>query len=243
MVESLFSQYLELWQKTLQWSPNELQQQQFEQLYTAIVETNQQFNLTRITDPESFWEKHLWDSIAGVQGLGLDGTKPLKAIDIGTGAGFPGLPLAIMYPHWVWHLNDSTGKKVRFINTAIEQLGLTHAKTLQGRIEEIGQEQDHRHQYQLVTSRAVSKPTVCAEYSLPLLKVGGVAILYRGTWDTSEEKALERSLAMLGGELANVVNFTLPITGGIRNCIHLKKIKNTDKSYPRPVGIPTQKPL
>ncbi|WP_373539901.1 16S rRNA (guanine(527)-N(7))-methyltransferase RsmG [Chamaesiphon sp.] len=230
-----------MWQETLNWCPTAAQQLQLQLLYSEVVGANHKLNLTRITTPEDFWEKHLWDSLRGVGDLIV--SSALQVVDIGTGAGFPGLPLAIARPDWQLTLVDSTAKKVGFIEAIAPLLGLTNVRTLVSRIEALGQARQHRHQYDLALIRAVSAANVCAEYALPLVKVGGTAILYRGNWTTEEAESLELAVAKLGGEIAKVDRFMTPISNSIRHCIWLSKITDTHPYYPRAVGIPTLKPL
>ena len=231
-----------MWQETIDWCPTAQQQSQLQSLYSEVVSANQQLNLTRITAPEEFWEKHLWDSLRGVGEL-INHPLELKVIDLGTGAGFPGLPLAIARTDWQMTLVDSTAKKVGFIEYIAPKLGLTNTHPLVSRIEALGQERQHRHQYDLALIRAVSSANVCAEYTLPLVKVGGTAILYRGNWTEEEAASLELVVAKLGGEIGKIDRFTTPISDSIRHCIWLHKITDTHPYYPRAVGIPTLKPL
>ena len=231
-----------MWQETIDWCPTAQQQSQLQSLYSEVVSANQQLNLTRITAPEEFWEKHLWDSLRGVGEL-INHPLELKVIDLGTGAGFPGLPLAIARTDWQMTLVDSTAKKVGFIEYIAPELGLTNTHPLVSRIEALGQERQHRHQYDLALIRAVSSANVCAEYTLPLVKVGGIAILYRGNWTEEEAASLELVVAKLGGEIGKIDRFTTPISDSIRHCIWLHKITDTHPYYPRAVGIPTLKPL
>ncbi len=231
-----------MWQETIDWCPTAQQQSQLQSLYSEVVSANQQLNLTRITAPEEFWEKHLWDSLRGVGEL-INHPLELKVIDLGTGAGFPGLPLAIARTDWQMTLVDSTAKKVGFIEYIAPELGLTNTHPLVSRIEALGQERQHRHQYDLALIRAVSSANVCAEYTLPLVKVGGTAILYRGNWTEEEAASLELVVAKLGGEIGKIDRFTTPISDSIRHCIWLHKITDTHPYYPRAVGIPTLKPL
>ena len=231
-----------MWQETIDWCPTAQQQSQLQSLYSEVVSANQQLNLTRITAPEEFWEKHLWDSLRGVGEL-INHPLELKVIDLGTGAGFPGLPLAIARTDWQMTLVDSTAKKVGFIEYIAPELGLTNTHPLVSRIEALGQERQHRHQYDLALIRAVSSANVCAEYTLPLVKVGGTAILYRGNWTDEEATSLELAVAKLGGEISKIDRFTTPISDSIRHCIWLHKTTDTHPYYPRAVGIPTLKPL
>ena len=231
-----------IWQETIDWFPNEQQRLQLQFLYTAVVTANHNLNLTRITEPEEFWEKHLWDSLRGVGDL-ITSPDPLQVIDIGTGAGFPGLPLAIARTDWQVTLVDSTAKKVGFIQSIAPELRLNNTHPLVSRIEELGQQSQHRHQYDLALLRAVATANVCAEYALPLVKIGGIAILYRGNWTEEEATSLELAVAKLGGKILKTDKFITPISNSIRHCIWLQKISDTHPYYPRAVGIPTQKPL
>ncbi|MBE9030266.1 16S rRNA (guanine(527)-N(7))-methyltransferase RsmG [filamentous cyanobacterium LEGE 11480] len=239
----LLPQMLDQWQSTLGWQPTEAQQQLFQRLYQTIVITNQSFNLTRITEPNDFWEKHLWDSLRGIQAWLTTDPKSLSLVDIGTGAGLPGLPIAIVKPDWQLTLVDSTRKKVKFVQQTAEDLELKGVNALSDRAEQLGHSKYYRAQYDLATIRAVSKPSVCAEYVLPLLKVGGTAILYRGQWTDEDAQACERAMAELGGKVDRVETFETPLTNGARSCAYLKKITPTSTDYPRAVGLPTQKPL
>ncbi|PSB59455.1 16S rRNA (guanine(527)-N(7))-methyltransferase RsmG [Chamaesiphon polymorphus] len=231
-----------IWQETTDWCPTELQQVRLQSLYTAVITANQQLNLTRITEPAEFWEKHLWDSIRGIGEL-IKIPSALKVIDIGTGAGFPGLPLAIARTDWQLTLVDSTAKKVGFISSTAPELGLTNVHPVVSRIEDVGQDRQHRHRYDLALIRAVASVNVCAEYALPLVKIGGTAILYRGNWTQEEADLLELAVAKLGGEISKIDRFNTPLSDSIRHCIYLHKIADTHPYYPRAVGIPTQKPL
>lgn len=276
-----------LWQSTLNWQPNQQQQAQLQQLYALTLAGNRQFNLTRITEPEEFWEKHLWDSLRGVRRFlhekedqesdvkvigstgeaGVNGFResqesecvqdalavqnselrtqnsPFKMIDIGTGAGFPGLPVAIAQPNWSVTLLDATRKKITFIDQVIAHLGLTNTTAVVERVEQVGRQKHQRQTYDLALIRAVAAAPVCAEYALPLLNIGGCAVLYRGQWTTAETIALEATVAALGGAIDTIEAFTTPLTQGDRHCIYLKKIAPTPNEFPRAIGIPTQKPL
>ncbi len=231
-----------IWQETIDWCPTVEQQSQLQLLYAAVVTANQKLNLTRITEPEEFWEKHLWDSLRGVGDL-INNSLPLQVIDIGTGAGFPGLPLAIARPDWQLTLVDSTAKKIGFIQELAPALSLTNVYPLVSRIEEVGQQKEHRHQYDLALIRAVASANICAEYALPLVKTGGTAILYRGNWTAEEAESLELAVAKLGGEISKIDRFTTPLSNSIRHCIWIHKTAYTHPYYPRGVGIPTLKPI
>ncbi len=274
----------DLWQSTLGWQPTSDQQQQFQRLYDHILEGNRTFNLTRITAPVDFWEKHLWDSLRGLKNavkmpneaesaraeaaLGQGGvepnaaelsaptngtsttatstpkvSKPYRVIDIGTGAGFPGLPVAIAHPAWRVTLLDSTRKKLTFVDAILPALNVVNVTLWVGRAEDIGHLPQHRNHYDMALLRAVAPVTVCAEYALPLLKPGGFAVLYRGQWSEDEQTRLQTALHRLGGAIARVDAFTTPMTQSIRHCVIVTKIAQTEPEFPRSVGIPAKDPL
>ncbi|MCC3455697.1 MAG: 16S rRNA (guanine(527)-N(7))-methyltransferase RsmG [Microcoleus sp. PH2017_08_TRC_O_A] len=239
----MLPQMNELWQKTLNWEPDESQQQQFQRLYELIVEGNRSLNLTRIIEPIEFWEKHLWDSLRGIARLlpvnhnspennDFPVESPLKAIDIGTGAGFPGLPIAIALPHLSVTLLDSTRKKITFLDTVLPSLGIKNATTLLGRSDEIARQPQHRQAYDIAFLRAVGAASLCAKYALPFLKNGGLAVLYRGNWTVEEEEELQSAIERLGGTLESVESFTTPASQGARHCVYLRK---TVQKLDRPI--------
>jgi 16S rRNA (guanine527-N7)-methyltransferase len=242
----LLPEMTEIWQQTLNWQPTKQQQQQFQQLYDLILEGNRQLNLTRITDPQEFWEKHLWDSLRGIapqQKLISNFSENASVIDIGTGAGFPGVPVAITLPNGTITLVDSTRKKINFLDKLLTEINLKNAKTVISRAEEIGHQNQHRQNYDVALIRAVGNASVCAEYVLPLLKQGGLAVIYRGNWTDEETAALQHTVKKLGGVVELIDKFTTPLSDSIRHCLYVRKIVNTPDDFPRGVGIPTQKPL
>jgi 16S rRNA (guanine527-N7)-methyltransferase len=231
-----------LWQKTLKWQPDEHQKLQYQKLYEEIIEGNRKLNLTRITEPVDFWEKHLWDSLAGV--INLDKKQEeLKVIDLGTGAGFPGLPIAIARPLWHLTLVDSTNKKIFFVRELSNSLNLKNVVALTARSEQLGREINHRETYDLALIRAVGQPSVCAEYTLPFVKVGGLAILYRGHWSEEDSLQLQPALDKLGSKLESVRELITPISNSVRNYIYVRKISAISSEFPRGVGIPDRHPL
>lgn len=232
----------DLWQETCGWQPDAVQLQQLQQLYAAVAIANRRLNLTRILDPEAFWEKHLWDSLRAVAGLGwLQGT-PARVLDIGTGGGFPGFPVAICAPQTTVTLNDATRKKVAFLEEATAQLSLQNVRTRVGRAEELGQHPGERARYDAALLRAVAPPVICAEYGLPLVKVGGTVVLYCGRWSDADAEALA-PISRLGGELAAIQTYKLPLSEGERHCLYLRKVARTPPAFPRPVGVPAKHPL
>lgn len=231
------------WQQTLEWQPSTLQQQQFQQLYQLILEGNSRLNLTRITQPEEFWEKHLWDSLRGIAPW-LSGVPQLaKAIDIGTGAGFPGIPVAFALPNTQVTLLDSTQKKIAYLNSLLREMGIKNAIAVIGRAEAVGQLRQYRETYDLALIRAVAVAPACAEYVLPLLKIGGKAVLYRGHWTAEESEVLQGAVQQLGGVIESVDAFTTPLSQGVRHCIYLRKEKPTPPQFPRAIGVPAAQPL
>lgn len=235
-----------LWQETLHWQPTPPQQAQYQRLYELTLAGNRQLNLTRITEPEAFWEKHLWDSLRGILPLLPGGDSSAKIdtiIDIGTGAGFPGLPVAIALPGVEVTLLDSTGKKIDFIKTLLGDLGIKNAVTLTARVEDAGRMPECRELYDVATIRAVAAPSVCAEYALPLLKKGGLGILYRGEFTQEEERGLEKALKLLGGKLEAIAPLTTPLSQSDRHYLYVRKISATPDKFPRPVGVARQRPL
>ncbi|MEM6716899.1 MAG: 16S rRNA (guanine(527)-N(7))-methyltransferase RsmG [Cyanobacteria bacterium P01_C01_bin.147] len=239
------------WQATLQWQPTSEQQAQFQQLFQGILLGNQQMNLTRITEPTEFWEKHLWDALSGLapwlsstsQPSWLPSVPALRAIDIGAGAGIPGFPAAIALPDWHVTLLDSTQKKVRFLQELAQTMSLRQVKAIADRAEFLAHQPSHREQYDVALLRAVGSAATCAEYALPLLKLGGVAILYRGQWSDEDSQQLDRVAAQLGGRLVDVQSRQTPLTQGERHCLYLQKQRTTAEDFPRAVGIPAKTPL
>lgn len=214
-----FSHLFEHWQSTLNWSPNDDQIEQFEKLYEIVLEGNSKQNLTRITAPDDFWEKHLWDSLRGV--LNYWNRENLRVIDIGTGAGFPGLPIAIAKPSWQVTLVDSKQKKVAFVEQTIKDLQLTNAIAEVGRAEDINKIAPYKKKYDLAIVRAVGRPDLCASYCLPFLKKNGTAILYRGQWLPEESEQLDIFCEQQGLQVVQQDRFQTPLTDGIRHSVYL----------------------
>jgi 16S rRNA (guanine527-N7)-methyltransferase len=231
-MSNLLPEMTDSWLKTINWQPNELQKSQFQQLYELVLAGNSQFNLTRITEPEEFWEKHLWDSLRGIVPFLTQENQ--KIIDIGTGAGFPGLPMAIALPESPVTLVDSTRKKITFLDTVLAELSITNALTLTSRAEALAKLPTYCHAYDLATVRAVGPAVMCAEYALPLVKPGGMAVLYRGNWTAEEQAALLNAIAPLNGRIDSIDSFTTPLSHSIRHCIYLKKLTT---STPNPVRV------
>ncbi len=241
---SLLPQENELWQSSLGWQPTKAQWSTFEQLYQLVLAGNSRLNLTRITEPFDFLEKHLWDSLAGVFLFDpLIIFPAAQVIDIGTGGGFPGLPTAITFPQWSLTLLDATQKKIAWLQEILPQLSLDQITPLVGRAESLGQDPRHRSHYDLALIRAVADARVCAEYALPLLKKGGYAVLYRGQWLPEETEKLTPVVTKLGGILVSLKTVETPWSQSQRTFIYLQKIRSTSGVYPRAIGIPQKIPL
>ncbi|OLP20212.1 16S rRNA (guanine(527)-N(7))-methyltransferase RsmG [Leptolyngbya sp. 'hensonii'] len=213
-----------IWQETIGWQPDSDQVQQFQQLYDLLLEGNQSLNLTRITEPEEFWEKHLWDSLVGVRRFLSSSLPPQKVIDIGTGGGFPGLPVAIACPTWSVTLVDGTRKKIDFLKALIARMELKTVQTLHDRAEILNRRSPYQSSYDLALIRAVGSAIACAEYALPFLRTGGVAVLYRGQWTDGEAVTLAPVLEQQQATLEEIDALTTPLSRGIRHCLYLKKL-------------------
>ncbi|MGB3295114.1 MAG: 16S rRNA (guanine(527)-N(7))-methyltransferase RsmG [Phormidesmis sp.] len=248
--------HLDLWQQTLSWQPTAAQQALFQQLYEQIVTANKQLNLTRITTPEDFWEKHLWDSLSGLapwladaepsdalsSEASSEAAEPIRIIDIGTGGGIPGIPAAIALAPTHLTLVDATRKKIQFLQTLCQQMDLT-AICIAERAETLARQPGHRKHYDLALVRAVGSAATCAEYALPFLKVGGQAVLFRGQWSPADTEDLIPVVDLLGGEITDLQSWQTPLTQSTRNCLFIHKYKPTPQEFPRAVGVPAKKPL
>jgi len=213
----------------------------FQVFEDALCDWNKIVNLTAIRDRKDIRIKHFLDSLTCLSALGE--IRGLKLIDIGTGAGFPGLPIRICEPEVKVTLADSVGKKLEFCRLIIEKLQLTNMTTLHARAEDLGQSFDHREKYDRATARAVASMPILVEFLLPLLKVGGKAVIQKGENGPAEMQAAENAIRILGGELELIIPVKLPGVPDDRFLITIRKIASTPKLYPRRAGVPTSKPL
>lgn len=215
--------------------------QQFESYANLISEWNERINLTNITDPTGIRVKHFLDSLSVLTLPNL----PEKAnvVDVGTGAGVPGVPLKIACPEWHVTLMDATRKKVDFLNMVIETLELPHLQAVQARAEEAGQAPQHREKYDMVIARSVARMPTLAEYLLPLCKVGGLCIAMKGETVYTELEDAKFALQTLGGAVENVQEIQLPNVEHKHYLACIRKTKRTAKKFPRRTGLPTKMPL
>lgn len=205
-----------------------------------MLEENQRQNLTRITEADEVITRHLVDSLAILQWVEMD--KQQKLLDLGSGGGFPGIPLAILYPELEVTLVDSERKKVEYLTEVARKFNLNRLRAVHARAEELGHERDHREAYQIVVSRSVANLPVLLEYTLPLTVPGGCFWAFKG--DTAQEEALRggKAAEILGGTIKPLHSYQLS-NGSIHYLIEVHKSKNTPRSYPRKPGIPKKKPL
>jgi 16S rRNA (guanine527-N7)-methyltransferase len=206
-----------------------------------LVEWNQKFNLTAIRDVAGIRTKHFLDSFSCV--LAWKANPPANLIDIGSGAGFPGIPLKIIYPNTKVTLVESVGKKAMFCQHIASLLGLDGLEVINSRAEELGQIPEHREQYDWGVARAVANLRVLAEYVLPLVQVGGKMLAQKGESAPAEVHAAEKAIKLLGGEVRQLLPVTLPGVVEERNLVMVNKVAATPPGYPRKPGIPTKKPL
>jgi 16S rRNA (guanine527-N7)-methyltransferase len=206
-----------------------------------LLDWNQKFNLTAIRDVESIRVKHFLDSYSCV--LAWKAAPPLRLIDVGTGAGFPGIPLKIIYPTTHVTLVESVGKKAMFCQHIISKLGLEDIDVVQARAEDIGQLPAHRESYDWAVARAVANMTVLSEYLLPLVKVGGHVLAQKGESGPAEAQSAEKAMKLLGGKLKQLIPVNLPGVADDRFLVLVDKVAATPGNYPRKAGIPAKTPL
>lgn len=218
---------------------------QFETYYHLLTEWNKVMNLTAITEYEDVIEKHFVDSLALIKVLDFNFfvDKIDSLIDIGTGAGFPGIPLKIVFPDLKVTLLDSLNKRINFLNLVIENLELKNITVIHGRAEDYAKKEIYREQYDLCVSRAVANLATLSEYCIPYVKVGGIFLPYKSGEIEEEIKKSENAVNILGGEISDVKKITLPGTDINRSFIKINKIRNTGKKYPRKAGMPGKEPL
>lgn len=219
------------------------QTEQFLQYYEMLVEKNKVMNLTGITEYEEVIQKHFLDSLSLIRVISDIDSQKLTVIDLGTGAGFPGLPLKIAFPELEITLMDSLNKRILFLQEVIDALGLKKVSAVHGRAEEMAANAAHRQQYDLCVSRAVSNLAVLTEYCLPFVKKGGLFVSYKSADSDAEIQEGKKAISILGGKLTTVDKFQLPDSDLGRALVCIKKVKDTPKKYPRKAGTPAKLPL
>ncbi len=223
----------------LQTKLDDTQVNQFIQYYEMLVEKNKVMNLTAITEFDEVIEKHFLDSLSLIKVYDL--TKEVSVLDMGTGAGFPGIPLKIAFPQLQVTLADSLNKRILFLQEVIDTLGLEKVEAIHARAEELGRNKEYREQYDLVVSRAVANLASLGEYCIPFVKLGGEFISYKSGEIEEEVKNAKNAVFLLGGKVKEVYKFDLYEQK--RSFVRIEKVKGTPKAYPRKAGTPTKMPL
>lgn len=232
-----FVSYLKEWNIEL----SEIQVQQFILYYELLIEKNKVMNLTGITEWEEVVQKHFVDSLALVKAIDL--TKPFRILDMGTGAGFPGIPLKIAFPNLQIVLLDSLNKRIKFLQEVIENLGIKEIEAYHGRAEEFAKKQEFREKFDYVVSRAVANLATLSEYCIPFVKRSGKFIPYKSGEITEELEQSKKAIQILGGNLLEVKEFLLPDSDIGRSLVIVEKVQSTKNKYPRMGGKPSKEPL
>ena len=212
----------------------------FYKYYELLVEWNEKINLTAITQEDDVAVKHFLDSLNAAKGIVEDG---MSVIDVGTGAGFPGLPVKIANPGISLTLVDSLNKRIGFLNEVISSLGLKDVETVHSRAEDLGINKDYREKYDVCVSRAVANLTTLCELCLPFVKVGGLFVSLKGPKAEEEAEEAKRAIELLGGSLKDIKSYDLSDTDLNHNIVIIKKISHTPTKYPRKAPKPSKEPL
>lgn len=224
---------------------SESQLEQFKVYYEMLVETNKVMNLTAITEKEEVITKHFLDSLALAK-VYPDICNPdleIRVLDLGTGAGFPGIPLKIAFPHLPITLMDSLNKRVKFLQSVIDALGLSGIHAIHGRAEETARNAEYREQFDLCVSRAVANLATLSEYCIPFVRNGGKCIPYKAAEIEDEIEGAKKAIHVLGGKLTEVKKITLPDSDIERSFVFIDKVKSTPKAYPRKAGTASKDPI
>ena len=224
---------------------NDYQIEQFINYYSILIEWNRVMNLTAITEYEEVVNKHFIDSLSLIKTIDKKTFRSgsISVIDIGTGAGFPGIPLKIAFPEIKITLLDSLNKRIKFLNEVVGKIGLKEVQTLHGRAEDYARKQEYREKYDLCVSRAVANLAILSEYALPYVKKSGYFISYKSGNIEEEIKESTKAGEILGGKIEKIEKFTLPETEIQRSLVKIRKENSTGKKYPRKAGVPSKEPL
>lgn len=220
---------------------SDIQQEQFDRYYELLIEWNRVMNLTGITEYEEVNLKHFTDSLTIVRINDMKNVSTL--IDIGTGAGFPGIPIKIAFPHIKVVLLDSLNKRIKFLNEVVEKLNLDNVETLHGRAEDYAKKAEYREQFDMCVSRAVANLSTLGEYCIPFVKKGGCFVSYKSADSDEEIYQSEKAISILGGKISKIDKFMLPGSDMGRALVVIEKDKNTPQKYPRKAGVPSKEPL
>ena len=223
--------------KELNININDKQNEQFYDYMNMLIEWNEKMNLTAITDPQEIIQKHFIDSLTIKKYINEED----KVVDVGTGAGFPGIPLNIVDDKAKYILVDSLNKRINFLNEVIEELSLENIKAIHSRIEDFGKE--NKEQFNVATSRAVAPLNVLLEYLLPLVKEGGICICMKGANIEQELEESKKCLEILGGKVEKIEQLELPQSDIKRNIIIVRKVGKTPEKYPRKSGLASKEPI
>lgn len=238
-MEEEFSQKIKAYAKEINILLDEEQISQFYQYMQILLEWNEKINLTAITKQEEIILKHFIDSITIANYIPANA----KLVDVGTGAGFPGIPLKIIRRDMEITLLDSLNKRINFLKEVIEKLSLKKIQAIHARVEEIGQNKSYRESFDVATSRAVANLATLSEYLIPLVRLDGICISMKGSEIEEEIKQSRKAISVLGGIVEKVDSFQLPQTNMDRNLIILRKVKKTPSKYPRKAGTPAKEPI
>ena len=234
-----FKKIMKMNLKELNIELSDLQLEQFYNYMNILLEWNKFMNLTGITEPEEVITKHFVDSLTVLDKI----DKNAIIIDVGTGAGFPGIPIKIAFPETKVVLLDSLNKRIKFLNEIIENLELVDIETIHGRAEEYGKNKNYREKYDIAVARAVAPLNILLEYLMPFVKVNGKCLCMKGSSSEEEIKNSENAVKVLGGKLIKTEDFYIPNTDMKRRIVEVNKIKGTKNKYPRKAGTPSKEPL
>ena len=239
MEKKEFKEIMKNYSNKLDINLSEIQVNQFYNYMNLLLEWNKVMNLTGITDPKEIIIKHFIDSLTVINKIDNKNT----IIDVGTGAGFPGIPIKIIFPETKVVLLDSLNKRINFLNEVIEKLKLKSIETVHGRAEDYGRDKKYREKFDIAIARAVAPLNILLEYLMPFVKVNGKCICMKGANTNEELKNSKKAINVLGGNLISIDEFTIPDTEFKRNIIEIKKINCLVEQYPRKAGTPTKNPL